>query len=100
MVVVLALALAACSGDDDDGAVTTSTTADVEVSSTTTTEEPTTSTTLSREDELRQIVVDLLEKRTELLMNPDPARLTEWLSPNCPCWQVEFDLINEFATNG
>ena len=91
---------AACTGGDDDGASSSTSTTEAETSTTTTTEPSTTTSALSTDDQLRQTVVDLLETRNEILMNPDPARVEEWLSPECSCFQFEHDQVANLAAAG
>ena len=90
----------ACTGGDDDGASSSTSTTEAETSTTTTTEPSTTTSALSTDDQLRQTVVDLLETRNEILMNPDPARVEEWLSPECSCFQFEHDQVANLAAAG
>ncbi|MGH9186897.1 MAG: hypothetical protein ACRD0U_13940 [Acidimicrobiales bacterium] len=95
--VVALFATAGCNGGEDRQTITSST--GIVLTSTTTTE-PSTTTTLSREDSLRRRVVELLGIRDQLLMNPDPSRLGEWVLPTCQCYEAVLGLQKEFVANG
>ena len=94
---LLAAAAGACSGDDEDDAVPLSV---PPTEATTTTEAPTTSTTVDFETEVKLAALELLEIRNEVLMNPDPSRIDEFLSELCTCLDREFGVVERFATDG
>ncbi|HLF40566.1 MAG TPA: hypothetical protein VI854_03720 [Acidimicrobiia bacterium] len=98
-----ALALAACSSDGSDSggsengdeAVTTTATGD----GATTTSTAASGRLIVSGDGSRALV-SLVKLRNEIYFEPDPARVDNYLSPECPCYQAERDALTELQQNG
>lgn len=88
---------AGCGGDDE--AVPLPTTPAAEQATTTASTESTT-TTADFETEVKLAALALLELRNEVFMDPDPARVSEYIADTCVCLERERQIVADLAATG
>lgn len=97
LLTVATLALGACRGGGENSGSTSSSTTGRSTSSTTV---DGSTTTLSAEDQLRRKVVELFDLRNEVFMNPDPARVDEFLDSRCDCYEQDKAVLADLQAKG
>lgn len=107
-IVLTAAVIAGCSGGDDTanpGSMDSTTTSSTSTSSTTTTAPPATTSTLPLPDgDDPQIAAVIAAFYTAdwyiTASNPDPPRVSEYISPKCDCYKGKVDTAQGFVAAG
>jgi hypothetical protein len=86
------LLLAACGSDDDDDSSDTT-----EPDTSTTTESTTTTLAAEGPEEWIDVVRDLNERYFSLLQDPDPTKVADVYSEDCPCYQQNHETVRLLA---
>jgi hypothetical protein len=100
LVLALALVATACSGDDDNESQASKQKSSTTTSATVTAADPTTSTSVPGPERIEATVVRLLQSRNEAFRQPDPARVDEYLSSGCSCYEDERATLQNLQSRG